>query len=232
MNPIRRRTKTDPGPNPDPQRYILVTTREGSFYRQKRGQVRPVSLNAGLQRSADCMKVCNPAAKRLVAALRAHLEGLQTGRIIARASGMLRRALYQKGIADYSYFAHYDLQDDYPLEGLLQAPYEVKVGKGSIEVSVTIDRYTVKRHNSLVSHYYFDAVLVWGDPTKEKGLRVDSTTSPLYPIGEGRKSSCSLLLELPKKEAPWMVLLKVSCLEGNELAVHPRHYGMRVVAVG
>jgi hypothetical protein len=29
-----------------------------------------------------------------------------------------------------------------------------------------------------------------------------------------------------------MVVLKVSCLEGNELAVHPKHYGMRVVGVG
>ena len=37
---------------------------------------------------------------------------------------------------------------------------------------------------------------------------------------------------LPSNGAPWMALLKVSCPEGLELAVHPRHYGMRVVKVG
>jgi hypothetical protein len=40
-----------------------------------------------------------------------------------------------------------------------------------------------------------------------------------------------LRLKIPVRKVPWMVLLKVSCMEGNELAVHPRHYGMKVVKV-
>jgi hypothetical protein len=57
--------------------------------------------------------------------------------------------------------------------------------------------------------------------------------SSLYPFTEWiEKSVCSLSIELPANKKPWMVLLKVNCLEGNELAVHPRHYAMTVVAVG
>jgi hypothetical protein len=39
-------------------------------------------------------------------------------------------------------------------------------------------------------------------------------------------------MELPTGKQPWMIFLKLSCLEGNEAAIHPRHYGMKVVAVG
>jgi hypothetical protein len=63
-------------------------------------------------------------------------------------------------------------------------------------------------------------------------LRVDSVASPLYVIGAEGEDVCTLSVDLPQADVPWMVLLKVSCLEGNELAAHPRHYGMRVVKAG
>ena len=43
---------------------------------------------------------------------------------------------------------------------------------------------------------------------------------------------CKLVLPMPTKNEPWMLLLKVSCLEGNEMTAHAKHYGMRVVEVG
>ena len=86
--------------------------------------------------------------------------------------------------------------------------------------------------HSIATEFYFEAVMVWGDPMKEKGLKVDAVESKLYPIKGEVKGPCVLRLDLPAKKEPWMVLLKVSCLEGNELAHSPRHYGVKVVEAG
>src|SRR5689334_16678424 len=91
-----------PKDNPDPSRYILVKTKEGSHFRQKRGLVTPALLNPTLQKIADSTKVCSPAAKRISAVLWQHLHSLNTGRIIARMSGLLKTTLRTKGKLDFS----------------------------------------------------------------------------------------------------------------------------------
>jgi len=73
-----------------------------------------------------------------------------------------------------------------------------------------MNKHTLKGKNALVSHYYFEAVLVWGDAGKEGELRVDSVPSALYAIGAEGVDECRLQVG-----KPWMVLLKVSCLEMN-----------------
>jgi len=217
-----------PGDNPDPKRYILVKTKEGSHFRQKRGLVTPAVLNDTLQKSADSIKVCSPAAKRIAAVLWQHLRGLETGRSIARISGLLRKALRMNGKLDFSLFGDFEFQPYRPLDALLKAPYECQEKDGRIEVEIPIHKAGVKRLNPLVTGYYFDLVLLYGDPTKDGGLKVDNVTSSLY-LYESNGGPCILSITLPQTGEPWMVMLKISSLEGNELAVHPRHYGMRVV---
>jgi hypothetical protein len=34
---------------------------------------------------------------------------------------------------------------------------------------------------------------------------------------------------VPEDDVQWIVLLKVSCLEENEVDVHPKNYGMKVL---
>jgi len=90
----------------------------------------------------------------------------------------------------------------------------------------------VERHNGIVTDYYFELILLWGDAGSDKGLRVEEADSPVYRIEEDYGTECRLSLVLPPEGQPWMALLKVSCIEGRELAMASRNYGMKVIAGG
>ena len=80
--------------------------------------------------------------------------------------------------------------------------------------------------------YYIELILLWGDAGSDKGLSVEEAASPVYRIEEDYNTECRLSLVLPPEGQPWMALLKVSCIEGRELAMAPRNYGMKVIAGG
>jgi hypothetical protein len=227
-----RHPYTRGGEAPDPQRYVLVKTKEGSYYRLRRGLGKPARLNCAFQQSADRMKLSSPAAQRLKCCLAEALRGLQAGRLIARLGARLKEALQRDGRFHFGCFAGYDFQREHPLDRLLLSAYRVTTAGGEARLSVPLYRGAVRQKSAQVSHYYFELVLVWGDAGRDGGLRRDSVSSPLYSFGVDTAPHCELSLALPGCGAPWMLLLKTSCLEGNELAHHPRHYGMRVVAVG
>lgn len=211
--------------------YTFVETKEGSFWRRKRGSVKPAPVNNVLARNAEASKVTGPAAKRVVDKLRPFLTGLRTGRLTVRVIGALRKALNQKGAIDFTFLAGMELQQDYPLHHLLDVPYKVEQADHSFRIVIPIEKGGVKAHNNIVSDYYFEAVVVQGDAKEEHGLRVDSVQSQVYAFGEVKKQ-CELVVDLPARKGPWMLLLKVSCMEGNEMAIHPKHYGMKVVKIG
>lgn len=218
-------------PCPDPDNYIWVTTKEGSFWRKKRGLNKPATLNAAYQQSRSHLHLCSPVAKDVVGLLKPHLHQMQTGRLHARLSGKLVKALNESATLHYGNLKDFDLQPDYPLGKLLLAPYLVKQDNRVLKVELPIDQGTVRQHRRLVTDYYFELILVWdyevaNAPTRR---RLDSVISPLYPIGS---TANVCLLEMPLSKGHWMALLKVSCLEGNEMAVSPRNYGMKVVEVG
>ena len=81
--------------------------------------------------------------------------------------------------------------------------------------------------NNLVTDYYFELILLYGDAGKENGLRTESEDSDVYEIKKDNTPDCKLRMVLP--EQPWIALLKVNCIEGNELAGSPKLYGMKVV---
>ena len=226
----KRHNKRPPGPNPDPERYILVVTKEGSHFRRKRGTVKPALLNSSLQQMADGTTVCSPVAKHMAVMLKQHLRGLETGRLIGRFTALLKKAFHEKGTPDFSSFRDYDFQPDHPLDDLLLVHYTCRAKDGVVEVHIPIEKEGVKKHNQLVSNYYFDLILLHGDAITDDGLKVKCETSPLYSYSTIEESTCTLSVRLPETEEPWMAMLKVSSLEGDELAHHPRHYGMKVVA--
>src|SRR4051794_34055707 len=115
-------------PCPDPERYTLVMTKEGNYWRLNRGTgKKEAKLNEIYELSKKAMEITAPAAKRIVDKLREYIHGLSTGRINAKVSGLLRRQLNTTGKVDYSYFKGFDLQPDYPMGRLLQVPVEVRV---------------------------------------------------------------------------------------------------------
>lgn len=127
------------------------------------------------------------------------------------------------------YLKGIECQRDYPLDGLLQCNYRVTTTENTVRIEIPVGSSSMKAQNKLVSDYYFEAVLLYGDVGKEKGLDTMSTESKLYRYRDEEENVC--LLSLPLPEGDWCLFLKVSSLEGKELAVHAKHYRMKVVAV-
>jgi hypothetical protein len=109
------------------------------------------------------------------------------------------------------------------------APYEVIEESSTVTISINIRNHCVKKQNRLATHFYFEAFMLCGDPATATSLRVKTTESKLYAFGEEPDEKCELRLSLPEGDVSWMVLVKLSCLEGNEMAHHPMHYAMKVV---
>ncbi len=82
-------------PNPDPESYIWIDTKEGGFWRRRRGLVKKARLNAAYLQSSEYTKICSPAASRIMRKLRPYMKGLQPGRITVRICGKLRKALIE-----------------------------------------------------------------------------------------------------------------------------------------
>jgi len=228
----RRRYRTATPPPADGHRYVLVRTKEGPYWRKKRGTVKKAELNEVFQRNAEATSLASPVAKRIKGKLEEFFNGLDTGRFIANISAKLKKTYLTTGAWNFSLLEGYDLQPDHPLTELFRGNYYIIKNKDELTIRIPIDKEIVKRHNKLVTDYYFGSIILYGDPSKKNDLLIESETSKLYPATGKFKTECNLSLSLPAKKTPWMILLKLSCLEGNTPAAHPRHYGMKVVKVG
>ncbi len=216
-------------PSPEAGNYIWVDTKEGGFWRRKRGSNSVAKLNAAFQQSNEHTKICSPAASRIVKKLRPYMNGLQPGRIVARICGKLRKSMNETGSLDLRCLLGLDFQPGHPIERLLQGDVFTEQTTNEIIVWIPIGEHTIKRLNGLVTNYYFEFVLLYGDAGKEGGLRTESEDSSVYDIGQKSKDDCRLSIVVP--EQPWIALLKVNCIEGNELAASSKLYGMKVVGV-
>lgn len=177
-------------------------------------------------------EVVSPAVKRIRNKLEEYTRKLDMGRIHGRLSGLLSKAYKEKGQIDFSALRSFEFQKYYPLEQLLLTQYEIKKGPDVIELLIPVKNGVVKKNNTLVTDFYFEGILLYGDALIEGALKVEYAVSKPYSFSNTLKEDCKIVLPLPVKNEPWMLMLKVSCLEGNEMAFHVKHYGMRVVEVG
>lgn len=210
----------------DPENHVLVETREGLFWRKKRAKGK---LNESFSVNANLSRISGPAAKQVVQRLRPFLKGLETGRLTLRVSNALRSSLKEKKTIDFASVNGLEFQRDYPLDCLLIVPFKVEIVGQRVNIKIEIGLDSVEQKNSLATHFYFEAVLLHGDPNLEDSIRVESIESKLFAFGVEYNETCELVLDLPEEGVQWMLALKVSCLEGNEMAAHPKHYGMKVV---
>jgi hypothetical protein len=214
-------------PNPDPGNCLWIVTKEGGFWRRKRGTVKKAKLNTALKEGSHFMQLSAPAASRIIQKLRPYMNGLYTGRLNTKISGRLRMGLKETGKLNLRCLKGFDLQQDQQFEQLLQAKPQIQQTAHELTVSIPIAAHTVKRINTLVTNYYFELVLLYGDVSKENGLRTESIESDVYEIEKDYNMVCRLSMVLPEKE--WIALLKVNSIEGNELARSHKLYGMKVV---
>lgn len=209
--------------------YVLVHAKKGWHYRRARGTVTKATLNQGFQAQVDAMAIAAPVAKQLVLRMRSSLHGIHRGRFIARLSAALRSVWTQKGYMDYSTLLDFDFQPEHPLDNLLKSAVWKDWKENLCSIKLDLHRTTGTLVNSISTDYYFELILLSGDPLDPDGLRVDSTESKLYTLKT--EETCHLSMLVPD-DRPWMLMLKMSCLEGRELANASRYYGMKVIAVG
>jgi hypothetical protein len=218
-------------PCPDPERYVLVKTKEGNYWRRKRGSAaKKATLNEAFEMNRVGMAVTAPAAKRIVNKLRPFLDSLSTGRITVRISGLLRKQMNRTGKLDYSLFRGFDLQPGYPIDHLLETQVVISSKEDVLQIEIPIQSSTVKKGNKNITDYFFEVIVLSGDCTVEKGLKIESGSSAVYPIHSVSDEGCRF--NLPIGRNPWMAVLKVCCREGNGLAAAAGNYGMKVIAVG
>jgi hypothetical protein len=217
-------------PNPDPGNYVWVKTKDGAYWRLKRGTLKKAKVNAAYSESIEWMKLSAPAAKRIMQKLQPFTKGFDFGRLNARISGLLRKSLREKGQLDIRYLKELDFQPDHPIGNLLKEVPVIKQTARDIVVDIPLTTDTIIRKNSIVTNYYFELILLYGDAARENGLRTEIADSGVYVIDTDYGKDCRLALILP--EQPWIALLKVGCIEGDTTALHARLYGMKVVAAG
>lgn len=228
--PGKKKNYSKRPPCPDPEEYIWVETKEGGHWRRKRRKDAP--LNRSLSANVSATEIVSPAVKRIRNKLEEYTRKLDTGRIHGRLSGLLSKTYKEKGQIDFSALSGFEFQKDYPLDQLLLTQYQVNKGADFIELLIRVKDGVVKKHNTLVTDFYFEAILLYGDAIADETLNVEYAVSKPYTFKNTATDDCKLVLPLPVKNEPWMLMLKVSCLEGNEMASHVKHYGMRVVEVG
>ena len=213
---------------PDPELYQAVHTKEGSFWRRKRGSVKPAVLNNAFKTTANNAAITGPIAKRICQIMQPFTDCLDTGRQTIAMINLLNKSMAKNAAIDYSFFTNYEFQKEHPLDELLEAGYKLIVKKDMLCVEIDLSFEPMKRHNKIATHYYFELIILYGNPTKENKLRVETEQSLLYSFTETYDGMCSMSLQIPKQK-PWMLVLKASCMEDNLPAHHPKYYGMKVV---
>ena len=223
---------------PDPEKYVLVNTKEGSFWRRKRGSVKPAVLNAALKRNTKSLSIASPAASNIVDRLQHFIKGMETGRLFSRISGKLVKSLNASGEISFAGLEGFDIQKNYPLPKLYICHYKILRKKNEMIINIEADPYNVKpKMDKYITGYFFELVVIYGDPTDINKLRVDGEVSGNYPVeiphDRDRLEYCRLSVQLPSGNIPWMMLLKLSFVEDNERPVElPKYHAMKVVKVG
>ena len=231
MKKKNRRSALPPPPPANAHEYILVKSKEGPHWRKRRGSNKEATLNRAWQQSADSTVLFSHAARRIKNKLSDFLRGLETGRFLARVGGLLKKAYKPSGEISFSLLQDYELQPYRPLGDLLSGGYMVEEKDQQLIVTLPVDATAVKRLSSLITAFYFEIILLYGDPLIDNGLKLENEISPLYNFTQKDGVKCTLALDIPNK-TPWMLLLKVSCHEDDSLALHCRHYGMKVIRTG
>jgi hypothetical protein len=219
-------------PCPDPNLYVAVKTKEGVFWRRKRGTLKPAILNSALKKNAAALSVCSPVAKRIETVLEPYIKQVRMGRLHARMTSLLMKHYKQTGDVSLMALKEFDVQPDQYANNQWQSiPQSKQTGK---KILMTLNPFegVVKALNNLVTDYYFDAILLFGDAGKEHGLTVEVQTSPRYTFTMKQPPSCSFRFTLLNPGTPFLLFLKLSSIEGNEMAHHARHYGMKVMLYG
>ncbi|MBL7729663.1 MAG: hypothetical protein JNM88_00680 [Chitinophagaceae bacterium] len=138
-------------PCPDPGNYVLVRTKEGTFWRRKRGTVKNAPVNVVLRKNNKGYKVLMPAVSRMLTLLKPYTAELSMGRITARWTGKLLKPFNETGKICLPVLIGNDLQPEYPFDSICHLPMEVMTSKQLLNIRLKTAKTIIKCKNILVN---------------------------------------------------------------------------------
>jgi hypothetical protein len=216
-------------PCPDWNKYIMVHTREGYYWRKKRGADHKVEINSELSANAEAIRITTPLVRQFLNSISHHLKRHYGERMFLRMNHAFKKCLKKNGRVDYSATKDFVFYPRNPFPHQIAGSCSTRLNADKTRLQVEIKPFDIPPQNGLVTEYYFQLILVTGDPNEENRLEVETMESPLFPYGQDRTNTVSFETDLPE-DKPWLAMIKLNSLEMNELAVHARHYGLVVVS--
>lgn len=70
-------------------------------------------------------------------------------------SGLLSKPFIETGLINLSVLKGFEFQKEYTLDKLLLAQYKVYTNRNFVELITPVENGAVKKHNSLVTYFYF-----------------------------------------------------------------------------
>ena len=223
--------KRDLPPCPDPDIYIVFKYGDKWGWKKKRGTVKKTVLNESFQRNSNNMSVSSPAAKEVLQKLAPFLKEQRDEQRVANIGGLLIKGLNKAGILDYTSLYGFEFNAKHTLKSLFKASFKLDVVNDRASFSGSISYYQVKRPNTLATQFFLELILLQGEMLSDHGLRVESDLSDLIDFNTEFKTEVALSLLLPES-LPWMLILRLSCLEGKEMGLIPKLHRLRVIATG
>ncbi|NII26925.1 hypothetical protein HB364_17680 [Pseudoflavitalea sp. X16] len=229
-----KKRKFDPRipPCPDPDKYTLVRGKHHYYWRRNRGTIKPAVLNEVMSRSAAITSKTNRAAKHMMSLLAVFTQQMSLGMSTTEVGGAFKRAYLQDGRMDFRFMHEIKFQEEHPIHKLFKGAVYPKIERGSIQLQIGVGGPNVKAPSRYAAGYRFTAILLYGDPSKDRGIRIETGESETYSFKEKNHVDCKLSLVLPAKNRPWTVLLHIGCKMTDSLPAGPRYHAMWVVKAG
>lgn len=230
--PKKRKFNRKPPPCPDPDKYALVRGKNGYFWRRNRGTVKPAVLNAVLKRSASLTGPSNRAAKQMMTLLAAFTQEMALGTSVTRVAGAFKKSYLQTGKMDFRFLEQLKFQENHPIYKFYTGYISAKVKESSIHLDIEVGDRFIKRHTRSATGYQLKAILLYGDPSKERGIKIETDESHTYLFGDVERATCKLSFVLPSRNRPWIVLLHIGCTMDKHGDAGPKYQALVVVKTG
>ncbi len=221
--------KRDLPPCPgNPTDYLMVNRNRKFYWRLKRGRRSPAVLNNSLQARADAMKALKITIGELRHTIAHFIQPLHPGNLHQRLFGLLQATWVEDRKIDYRKLAGMEVQAEWRLDKMLQSECQTRHQGSILQLVIPAMPFALRAYNKYVTEFVLEALMVSGTDAQ---LRSRGETSAIYDVQQGIPADCVFEFEPPAHE-PWLLLLKVHCFEGASCAVNPKHYAVKVVAVG
>ncbi len=216
-----------------PQAYVFIETKEGGYWRLKRGTVKKAVLNKAMKQSSRLLTKASHAGGAIRNALAEFTYDLATGRLGNRVNRLLMQSLKEKKVIDFSYLEGLEFQDAYLFDRLVKTPcfFETDKQKKVFRFGIDISENSVKQFNKLVTGYRFAVILLYADTTDRKNLKIMQQSSPQYSFTPDKERWVAEI-SFPKKMKQWLFCVRAECFEGKEPSAHPKMRAMKVVSGG